>query len=284
MPTADIDGIATRYEVIGTGPPLLMYAPGGFNAVVETWSTQSIYAKIKLLDHLPQSFTCILFDRRECGQSGGRVEPITWSDYVAQGKGLLDHLQIGRAHLIGGCMGCAPIAAFAVAHPQRVASLVFYWPVGGARYRMASHRRFADHLKFVRSDGLAGVVGLVRQEGKTFGADPRGGPWASVIKRDEAFAADFVKRGIDEYARICEAMRDALFDRDTAPGATPEDLMRTEIPSLIVPGHDASHATSAARYLEECLPRSDYWDVAVDAQTETATNARVIEFLGKTAA
>ena len=284
MPTADIDGIATRYEVIGTGPPLLMYAPGGFNAVVETWSTQSIYAKIKLLDHLPQSFTCILFDRRECGQSGGRVEPITWSDYVAQGKGLLDHLQIGRAHLIGGCMGCAPIAAFAVAHPQRVASLVFYWPVGGARYRMASHRRFADHLKFVRSDGLAGVVALVRQEGKTFGADPRGGPWASVIKRDEAFAAAFVKRGIDEYARICEAMRDALFDRDTAPGATPEDLMRTEIPSLIVPGHDASHATSAARYLEECLPRSDYWDVAVDAQTETATNARVIEFLRKTAA
>ena len=284
MPTADIDGIATRYEVIGTGPPLLMYAPGGFNAVVETWSTQSIYAKIKLLDHLPQSFTCILFDRRECGQSGGRVEPITWSDYVAQGKGLLDHLQIGRAHLIGGCMGCAPIAAFAVAHPQLVASLVFYWPVGGAKYRMASHRRFADHLKFVRSDGLAGVVALVRQEGKTFGADPRGGPWASVIKRDEAFAAAFVKRGIDEYARICEAMRDALFDRDTAPGATPEDLMRTEIPSLIVPGHDASHATSAARYLEECLPRSDYWDVAVDAQTETATNARVIEFLGKTAA
>ncbi len=122
------------------------------------------------------------------------------------------------------------------------------------------------------------------KKARPFGADPRGGPWASVIKRDEAFAAAFVKRGIDEYARICEAMRDALFDRDTAPGATPEDLMRTEIPSLIVPGHDASHATSAARYLEECLPRSDYWDVAVDAQTETATNARVIEFLGKTAA
>jgi pimeloyl-ACP methyl ester carboxylesterase len=261
-----------------------MYAPGGFNAVVETWSTQSIYAKIKLLDHLPKSFTCILFDRRECGQSGGRVEPVTWSHYVAQGKGLLDHLQIERAHLIGGCMGCAPIAAFAVAYPQRVASLVFYWPVGGAKYRIASHQRFADHLKFVRSDGLAGVVGLVRKEGKTFGADPRGGPWASVIKRDDAFADAFAKQDNGQYVRICEAMRDALFDRDTAPGATPEDLMRTEIPSLIVPGHDASHATSAARYLEECLPRSDYWDVPVDAQTESATNARVLEFLRKAAA
>ena len=86
MPTAVIDGIVTRYEVVGSGPPLLMYAPGGFNAVVEAWSTLGVYQKIKLLDHLPAHFTCILFDRRECGQSGGWVEPITWSHYVALAK------------------------------------------------------------------------------------------------------------------------------------------------------------------------------------------------------
>ncbi len=54
--------------------------------------------------------------------------------------------------------------------------------------------------------------------------------------------------------------------------------MRIDIPALIVPGHDASHATSAARYLEECLPRSEYWDAPVEAQTEDATNARVWNF------
>ncbi len=89
-----------------------MYAPGGFNAVIETWSTQGIYAKIKLLDHLTKQFSCIVFDRRECGQSGGRVERITWAHYVAQGKGLLDHLGISRAYLMGGCMGCAPVDGF----------------------------------------------------------------------------------------------------------------------------------------------------------------------------
>ena len=68
MPTTTIDGIITRYEITGSGPPLLMYAPGGFNAVVEAWSTLGSYARIKLLDHLPKRFTCILFDRRECGQ------------------------------------------------------------------------------------------------------------------------------------------------------------------------------------------------------------------------
>ena len=73
MPTAIIDGISTRYEVVGSGPPLLMYAPGGFDATLEKWSTQGIYAKIKPLDHLSKKYTCITFDRRECGQSGGRV-------------------------------------------------------------------------------------------------------------------------------------------------------------------------------------------------------------------
>jgi pimeloyl-ACP methyl ester carboxylesterase len=74
MSIAIIDGITTRYEVVGSGPPLLMYSPGGFNATIETWSTQGVYAKIKPLDHLSKTYTCITFDRRECGQSGGRVE------------------------------------------------------------------------------------------------------------------------------------------------------------------------------------------------------------------
>jgi pimeloyl-ACP methyl ester carboxylesterase len=282
MPSAVIDGIATRYEVLGSGPPLLLYAPGGFNATVEAWSTLGIYATIKLLQYLPQHFTCIAFDRRECGQSGGRIEAVTWMHYVAQGRGLLNHLAISRAHLMGGCMGCAPVAAFAEAHPEMVASMVLFWPVGGAKYRIASHRRFAEHLDFVRSDGLAGVVAMVAKDGKPFGADPRGGPWASVIKADAAFAAVYAGQDANEYVGICEAMRDALFDRDTAPGATPEALMRTDIPALIVPGHDPAHATSAARYLEECLPRSDYWDAPVTAQTEQATNARVLEFLRNT--
>lgn len=284
MASAVIDGITTRYETLGSGPPLLMYAPGGFNAVVEAWSTLGSYARIKLLDHLPKRFTCVLFDRRECGQSGGRVERVTWGHFVAQGKGLLDHLGIERAHLMGGCMGCSPVTAFAVAHPQMVSSMILYWPVGGAKYRISSHQRFAEHLAFVSSDGLDGVMALAAKDGKPFGVDPRGGPWASVIKRDSAFAAAYANQDREHYKSICEGMCGALFDRDTAPGAEPEDLMRLDIPALVVPGHDASHATSAARYLEECLPRSDYWDVPVERQDEDATNTRVLEFLAKVGA
>src|SRR5690349_13770003 len=236
MPTAVIDGIKTNYDVFGSGPPLLMYSPAGFNAAMETWRTQGIYAKVKFLDHLPKKYTCIAFDRRECGQSGGCVERITWAHYVAQGKGLLDHLGFKRAHIMGGCMGVSCAAAFGVINPETTLSLVLYWPVGGAKYRLSSHQRFA-----------------------------------------EAYA----KQNVDQYKLVVAAVARTLFDRDTAPGAEPEDLMRLDIPALIVPGRDAAHATSAARYLEECLPRAQYWDVPVDGQTEAPTAARVMEFLEK---
>jgi pimeloyl-ACP methyl ester carboxylesterase len=281
MATAILDGISTRYEVIGSGPPLLMYAPGGFDATVEKWSTLGVYSRIKLLDHLPKRFTCIAFDRRECGQSGGRVEPVGWQSYVTQGKALLDHLKIDRAHLIGGCTGVSCVIAFSVAHPQRVASQILWWPVGGAKYRIKGQQRFMEHLAFVREHGITAVVDLVRRDGKPFGADPRGGPWASVIKRDEGFAATYAKRDLDSYASDVQRMMVTLLDRDTAPGAEPSELMKLGLPTHIVPGRDESHATSAARYLEECIPNAEYWDTPVAGQTEEASAPRLIEFLEK---
>jgi pimeloyl-ACP methyl ester carboxylesterase len=284
MATAIIDGITTRYDVIGSGPPLLMYAPGGFNATIETWRTQGVYAKIKLLDHLPTHYTCIVFDRRECGQSGGRVERVTWAHYVAQAKGLLDHLGIARAHIMGGCMGCCPVAAFGVAYPEMTLSMILFWPVGGAKYRINGHQRFAEHLGFVQQHGLAEVVALVARDGKPFGADPRGGPWASVIRHDRAFAESYAKLDAEPYRLIVAGMVRTLFDRDTAPGAEPEDLLRLDIPALIVPGRDAAHATSAARYLEECIPGAEYWDVPVADQTEETVPRRLLAFLDRVSA
>ena len=281
MATAIIDGITTRYDVVGSGPPLLMFSPAGFDATLEKWTTQSVYATTKMLDHLSKTYSCIIYDRREAGQSGGRVEPITWANYVAQGKGLLEHLGYKRAHLMGGCMGCCPVLAFAVAHPEMVSSMILYWPVGGAKYRINGRKRFADHLAYVDQYGLEKVVSLVLAEGKTFNADPRGGPWAAVIRNDRAFAESYVRQDVQKYKSIVVGMSQTLFDRDTSPGAEPEDLFKVEIPALIVPGRDPSHATSAARYLEECLPKAEYWDVAVADQTEKTVPERLLKFLGE---
>src|SRR5437762_6491001 len=194
MANAIIDGIDTHYEVRGGGAPILMFSPGGFDATLDKWTTQSVYARIKLLDHLPTKYTCIIFDRRETGQSGGRVERLTWESYARQGKGLLDHLGFSRAHVIGACMGCGAAAALAATWPEMVDRLVLYWPVGGAKYRIQGQARFSEHAAYVQQHGLAGVVKLARESDKSFGGDPRGGPWVSVVRRARAFA--------DMYARL----------------------------------------------------------------------------------
>ena len=280
MPTAVIGGIATHYQVTGDGPPLLMFSPGGFSATLANWTSFSLYARLGLVERLARSYTCIMFDRRESGASGGRVERVTWQHYAAQGKGLLDHLGIGRAHLMGGCVGCSAVAAFAVTWPEAAASMVLYSPAGGARYRIRQHARFARHLAFVSERDVASVADLALGSDAGFTADPRVGPWASVIRADPAFADGYRRLGQDWYETTVAGMARLLFDRDTAPGPEPEDLLRLDVPALVVPGQDASHATSAARYLQECLPRAQYWDVPVSGQTGQTAPARVLEFLG----
>jgi pimeloyl-ACP methyl ester carboxylesterase len=144
---------------------------------------------------------------------------------------------------------------------------------------MKQHASFASHLSFAAAQGLAGVTALATGSDATFTEDPRVGLWASVIRRDDAFADAYRQLDPDGYQVMVSGMARLLFDRDTVPGAEPEDLLRLRIPALIVPGQDESHATSAARYLEECLPRAQYWDVSVGEQTPASAPARIQEFL-----
>jgi pimeloyl-ACP methyl ester carboxylesterase len=279
MPVAVCDGIETRYEVTGNGPPLLLFSPGGFNAQLENWSAFGIYQRLRLVEHLSQSFTCIAFDKRESGESGGRLERLAWDDYAVQGIDLLDALEIERAHLMGGCIGCSIVVNAAYDHPERAQSLVLYSPAGGAAYRATQLGRFAHHLAYVDEAGLAGVVELARGSEPTFAQDPRVGPWVSVLRRDAAFAEEYATQEPADYRTLVQDTAATLFDRDTVPGAPEDVLQDIPFPALVVPGNDANHATSAAQYLAEHLPKAEYWDVMPDEQTSDNAPQRIAEFL-----
>ncbi|QWZ10171.1 alpha/beta hydrolase [Nocardioides panacis] len=281
MPLVELDGIRTRYETIGEGPALLMFSPGGFDSSLENWTSFGRYRDLGFIEALSPHYTCVVFDRRESGQSGGRLERLSWERYVAQAVGLLDHLGIEQAHAMGGCVGCSTAALLAAAQPERVRSMVLFSPAGGVTYRAAQQRRFTQHLGFVAEHGLAAVVALARETGAGFSKDPRVGPWAAVLRTDDAFAATYAAADANRYATIVSGTARLLFDRDTVPGPEPEDLQVLDVPALIVPGEDLSHTRSAARYLQECLPDTDYWDVPVAEQTPAASQGRVLDFLAR---
>ena len=113
MPVAKIEGIEIYYETHGSGPPLLLFAPGGFDATIAKWKLASAWKQTDALGLLSAEHTLIVYDRRESGKSGGRVEKLTWSTYAREAKGLLDQLNIDSAIVLGGCMGCSVALAFA---------------------------------------------------------------------------------------------------------------------------------------------------------------------------
>src|SRR5262249_37164413 len=92
MPVVDADGIPTRYELVGQGPALLMFSPGGFDSSLENWTAFGRYRDLGFVSAFAPWYTCVLFDRRESGQSGGRVQRLSWQHYVAQAVALIDHL------------------------------------------------------------------------------------------------------------------------------------------------------------------------------------------------
>ena len=158
MATATIDGLKVEYSTRGSGPALLMLAPGGFDASMDKWQTGSAWKGMNALDALARAFTVLVYDRRESGVSGGRVERLSWALYADQARHLLEHLGIRRAFVMGGCMGCSVATAFAARHPEATHALVLHWPVGGYRWKLNGADRFVRHARFAREQGLAGVV------------------------------------------------------------------------------------------------------------------------------
>ncbi len=281
MPVIELAGIRTRYETVGEGPALLMFSPGGFDSSLENWTSFGRYRELGFVEALSPHYTCIVFDRRESGQSGGRLERLSWAKYVAQAVALLDHLGVEEAHTMGGCVGCSTASLLAVSCPERVRSMVLFSPAGGVTYRAAQHRRFTQHLGFVLENGLDAVVELARSTQVGFSKDPRVGPWAAVLRTDDEFARAYGAADPGSYATMVAATARLMFDRDTVPGPEPEDLQVLDVPALIVPGEDSSHTRSAARYLQECLPDNEYWDVPVVDQTPAASQQRVLNFLNQ---
>jgi hypothetical protein len=86
---------------------------------------------------------------------------------------------------------------------------------------------------------------------------------------------------LERYLGIIITSGRSLFDRDTAPGAEPEEVLGIKVPALIIPGDDPSHATSGAHYLRELLPKSDFWNVMPPEQSTQKVCDQILGFCRK---
>ena len=146
MPTANVNGITLDYEERGRpGDPAVLLVMG--------LGSQRIAWPDELIDGLVRrQLRVVTFDNRDVGKStifdsapasgstiaralrGERFEPpYTLADMAADAVGLLDHLAIARAHIVGASMGGMIAQHIAVGWPDRVTSLVSVMSTTGSR-------------------------------------------------------------------------------------------------------------------------------------------------------
>ncbi len=108
------DGGHLDYRIDGSGPPLMLVT--GLGGLAAFWDPH--------VPALSQHFTLIRHDHRGCGASS--LDPIDFSveQMTDDARALMDHLKIGRAHMLGHSTGGAIGQVMAIEHPERLDKLV----------------------------------------------------------------------------------------------------------------------------------------------------------------
>ncbi len=114
MPTAPIGNLELYYEEHGQGHPLIMVL--GLGQDIATWRFQ--------IAELSQHVRLIVFDNRNSGQSSRCSENYTTETMARDILGLMDHLGIEQAHLLGTSMGSMIAQHVALIAPGRLTSLI----------------------------------------------------------------------------------------------------------------------------------------------------------------
>ena len=76
-------------------------------------------------------FKMVAHDVRNAGELRGTAGPGDgWHSYVEDAMALLDHLKIGRCHVMGACIGVTFALALAKARPGLVTAMILQNPIG----------------------------------------------------------------------------------------------------------------------------------------------------------
>ena len=224
MATMAIEGGQIRYEVYGSGFPVLCFAPGALASELLFWrsSPRNPGQTPGWMDPstaLAPHFKVIVMDQRNAGQSRGPVgHGDGWELYARDHLALLDHLGVDRCHVLGACIGVSFALKLAEQAPARIASLALMQPIG----------RVPENVDYTRKS-LA----------------EKWGP--SILENNPLLDPEVVR-----------AFGQRLFGPDFVHSVTREFVRNCKVPMLIMPGNEVAHPKAMADELLQLAPRGEY--------------------------
>jgi len=114
MPWTDAPGFRMRYEIHGTGDPLLLV--NGLGSDLTEWLHQIPAFSVR--------YRVIVFDNRGAGESESPPGPYTTAQMADDAAALLDRIRVARAHLLGVSLGGMIAQQIALRHPAKVDRVV----------------------------------------------------------------------------------------------------------------------------------------------------------------
>lgn len=286
MPHAAANGVRLHYEIVGPADAPVVAFAHSIGATMAMWDAQ--------VAALSGRFRCLRYDTRGHGGSEVIATPASVDDLADDLAGLLDALDIARAHVVGLSLGGMTGQAFALRHPERLARLALV-ATSAQMDSAAWHKR----IETVTTEGYAPFIdgimvprwftprfAAARPEvvagfrSRMMANDPRGyAACANVIAT------------LDLLPRISAIAAPTMIIVGAEDPATPvamSEVIRSHVPHaemVIIPG--AAHIVSVeaadrvTAYLDAFLSRDERTVPAADARYEDGLANRTTR-LGET--
>jgi len=236
MSFIDVNGITLHYRLAGV--------PGGAPLVFVNSLGTDLRIWDEVVEHLADRYRILCYDKRGHGLSDAPPGPYGLDDLVGDLAGLTQRLEFQRFALAGVSVGGLIAQGFALAHGERLTSLILC----DTAARIGSHASWSERIDLVRANGLAAVSDRLLE--RWFAPDFRAqrpadyAGWRTMLERTP----------LAGYVATCAALRDADLTEDVADIA---------VPALLVCGaEDSSTPVDLVRDTAARIPASHFEVIA----------------------
>ena len=232
------DGVHLAYQIVGEGPPDLVFVPGFISHLDIAWDEPFF---VRFLRGLAGFSRLIWFDKAGIGLSDPVPDATSLDRSVEDLRTVMDAAESDKATLFGVALGASICVLCALAHPERVTSLILW----GGHARLL---RQADYPMGWTQGFLESVIS---------GIDNRWATGSGVELMNPTLAGD--ERYGSWYARYARAAASPSVARDVLRTCAGVDLRPTleqiQVPTLLLHHTDDPWVSvDHSRYLAERIP------------------------------
>jgi len=238
VPTGFINGVNLYYEEAGHGVPMIFVHE--FAGEARSWAPQVRFFR--------RCYRTITFNARGYPPSDVPEDPAAYSQRqaVEDIRGVLDSLQLDKAHVIGLSMGGYAALHFGLLYPERALSLV----VAGAGYGSKAEERetfrrdcaaLAERFEREPMEKVAAMYAMGPARVQFRDKDPHGWEqFCELLKQQSAKGHALTMRGV-------QIMRESIYELG-------DRMARLTVPTLIVAGDEDDACLEPALYMKRMIP------------------------------